>query len=313
MRKEIEELVLKPSAQGRNFAKYLLETSGPRPLNNEKIGDFVIDSTGIRSAIHANVVLDPYPIARLATRNLREAKLLRDDELDPAPTYLLADLEAVLVLLPNELQRLHYLARRQIIQNRCWYHADEHDLLALYADTGFNLPELEKSIEPYLFWGLARKHVDPFLEEAYAGNARRPRPERRLQPGWRRILKQLGIERPPAWVTMGMALLDASADEQQRMLELTKSTVRDVATGNNETPVGWWSVDGGLSFWRSTIAGVVTRGIASDDRARVASAVADEHELNTGTSCTVLRFDVTASRKAPVALYFHPPKNEPIT
>lgn len=312
MRGNIKELVLKPSAQGRRFANYLFETSGPRPLRHEATGDFVIDSTSIHSAILANVVLDPFTVARVATRNLRSATLLRDDEPDPAPTYLLADLDAILALLPDELQRLHYLARRQILQNRCWYHAEEHDLLAVYVDTGFNLPELEKMEEPVILWGLARKYVDPYLEEALAGRVRRPRPERRLQPGWRRILEHLRRKRPPDWVTMGMALLDASAAQQHQMVELTKRTVREVATSNKETAVGWWSMDVGLPFWRSTIAGVVTQGVASEEWENLASAMIKKHSLGVETSCTVLYFDTTASRKAPSAFYFHPGENNPI-
>ena len=45
------------------------------------------------------------------------------------------------MLLPDELQRIHYLARRQVLQRlACLMHADEHELLALYVETGFTLP-----------------------------------------------------------------------------------------------------------------------------------------------------------------------------
>ncbi len=308
MRGAVEELVVEPSAQGQRFAAYVLETRGPRPLKNDVAGDFVIDSTSIRSAVRANVVLDPFPIVRLATRNLREAKLLRDDEPDPAPTYLLADLVAAMVLLPDELQRLHYLARRQVIQNRCWYQADEHDLLALYVDTGFNLPELEEMTGPFSFWGLARKHVDPYLEEAFAGKGRRPRPERRLQPGWRRILKKLEADRPPDWVTIGMCLLDASAEAQHRMLTLTMGAARNEAGISEKASVASWSIEVGLSFWRSIIVGLVTRGLAPEDWAQVASAVVDDRRLNAETPCIVLHFEVTANRKVPVAYLYRPTK-----
>lgn len=308
MRGAVEELVVEPSAQGQRFVAYLFETSGPRPLKNDVVGDFDIDCSGIRSAVRGNVVLDPFPIARLATPNLREAKLLGDDDPDPAPTYLLADLEAAMVLLPDELPRLHYLARRQVIQNRCWYQADEHDLLALYVDTGFNLSDLEETTEPYSFWGLARKQVDPYLEEALAGTGRRSRPGRRLQPGWRRILRKLEADRPPDWITVGISLLDASAEEQQRMLALTMHAARNGACGSEQTSVASWSIEVGLSFWRSTIVGVVTRGLTSEDRVGVVSAVVDDRRLNAETPCTVLHFEVTENRRVPVSFLYHPAK-----
>ena len=119
------------------------------------------------------------------------------------------------MLLPDELQRMHYLARRQVLQSHCLLHADEHDLLALYVETGFNRPELE---DPTTFVAfdvpLAKKHVDPYFEEMFAGRLRREPPKRRLQPGWRKLLWWLQTDRPPDWVTIGMALLDASATQQ---------------------------------------------------------------------------------------------------
>jgi len=313
MRTSIEKLVLEPSIQSQNFANYLLRTKGPRSFRSKAGAEFVIDSSGIRSAVRANVVLDPFPVVRNLNFNLREARLLRDDDPEPVPTLLLSTLEAVLVLFPDELQRLHYLARRQILQNHCLIHAEEHDLLALYIETGLNLPALEDTTNLLVFRALAKKHIDPYLEQWFTGKGRLPRPVRRLQPRWLRMLNRLQAERPPDWVTIGMALLDASAKQQQEMLERTTRAVTTIAETGTPRAIEWWSMDVGLSFWRSTIVGVVARESASDDPVTTASSLVKQYRLNTTSSCTVLLFDVSVDRKAPVALIYIPAEDEAAT
>ena len=208
-------MVLEAATQSVNFVNYLLRTKGPRPFWRKGGGEFVIDSSNIRSAVRATVVLDPFPVTRNMNPLLREARLLLESDPEPPPTMQIAAFEAVLLLLPDELQRMHYLARRQVLQSHCLLHADEHDLLALYVETGFNRPSSKTRRPCRVDVPLAKKHVDPYFEEMFAGRLRREPPKRRLQPGWRKLLWWLQTDRPPDWVTIGMALLDASATQQQ--------------------------------------------------------------------------------------------------
>jgi hypothetical protein len=310
MRRSFERMVLEAATQSVNFVNYLLRIKGPRPFWRKGGGEFVIDSSNIRSAVRATVVLDPFPVARNMNLLLREARLLREGDPEPPPTIQLAALEAVVLVLPDELQRMHYLARRQVLQSRCLMHADEHDLLALYLDTGFNLPELEDAATFIAFdVPLAEKEVDPYLVEWFAGRVRRESPKRRLQPAWRNLLRWLQTNRPPDWVTIGMALLDASAKQQQDMSEQIAGAVRTVRTAGGPSPIVWWTMDVGLSYWRSMIVGVVTKNLAPEDRRSFVFDLVERHGLNETCPCAALLFDVAVDRKSPAGVLFFPAKS----
>jgi hypothetical protein len=72
-------------------------------------------------------------------------------------------------------------------------------------------------------------------------------------------------------------------------------------------------MDVGLSFWKSTIVGVVTRGTAPDDQMATASSIVKQYGLNASSSCSVLLFDVTVDRKAPVTFFYFPAEDEATT
>lgn len=311
MRRSFEKMVLGAATQSANFANYLLRVKGPRPFWYKGGDEFGIDSSGIRSAVCATVVLDPFPVARNMNLELREARLLRDGDPEPPPTLQLAALEAVLILLPDELQRMHYLARRQSLQSNCRMHGDEHDLLALYVDTGFNLPVLD---DPDTFIAfdvpLAKKHVDPFLEGLFYGRKRLERPQRRLQTAWQNLLRQLQTNRPPDWVSIGMALLDASANQQHDMLEWIRRTVRTVQAADGPSPIEWRRLEVGLSYWRSTIVAIVTKNLAPEGRASFVADFAEPQGLNLDFPCIALLFDAAENRKLPVAFYYLAARNE---
>jgi hypothetical protein len=306
MRESIEKLVLEPSIQGTNFTNYLLRAKGPVLFRNKRGAEFVIDSLDIRSAIHANVVLDPFPVAHNTTPSLRESRLLRDGDPDPALTIHLVALESVLVLLPDELQRIHYLARRQIIQRHCRLYAEEHELLALYVEEGFTRPELEDPTGVLVIRGLARKHVDAFLEQWFAGRPPRERPERPLTPEWRRLLAHLQAGRPRGWLSVGMALLDASPTEQQVIGDRIVRSVSAVKVADGPNPVEWWSTEVGLTHWKSKFAVVVTKNLEAEGRESIIAATVERHGLDQAQPCVALLFDVDVSLITPVAMMYFP-------
>ena len=86
MRRSFERMVLEAATQSVNFVNYLLRTKGPRPFWRKGGGEFVIDSSNIRSAVRATVVLDPFPVARNMNPGLREARLLLESDPEPPPT-----------------------------------------------------------------------------------------------------------------------------------------------------------------------------------------------------------------------------------
>ena len=110
-----------------------------------------------------------------------------------------------------------------------------------------------------------------------------------------------------------MTLLDASAMQQQEMLERMTQAVKTVTATGAPRAIEWWSMDVGLSFWKSTIVGLVTRGTEPDDRMATASSIVKQYGLNATSSCAVLLFDVAVDRKVPVSLFFFPAEDEATT
>lgn len=309
MRETIEEMVVQPSAQSRRFCQYLLAVRGQRSFFSDNDGPFVIDSSTVRSVVRINAVLDSFAVASVSTVSLRAAGLLREHEPGPAPTLLLSDLQTILFLLPDELQRLHYLSRRAVLQERLDYQADEIDLLALYIEAGFAWGGLEATGEKLLIRGIARS-IDPYLEQHYAGKAKGRAPRRPLHRLWSNTLGILERETPPDWVSIGTTLLDASFEQQEAFSTAVKDRIKEVKKSDEIVLADGWTAEVGNSLLQAQVIGIVTKG---DDEDVLEGLIETRiRELHTAASldAAVLVFDASSGPRRPTSIRFAPPRDE---
>lgn len=269
LKKKIEELIVKPSAQSERFENYVINNPG---IIRTKIGskrDQKIDTSQVRLIVRFSVSLDSLGELSTNTRRLKEANLI-EKETKVVPTITLADLETILDLLPGVCQKAHYFLRRFDLAEAEYFLADEMDLLFTYLRTGFNfknvLPE-DIAGEELTMIELRRnsRHLTPYTNAARA-NSNINKPERRLTKWWKRIIERLEIERTSNWLKMGCFLLDMSIDEQVYISKIKSALVKNVENERSQPGVyDTFSFEIGHDAWRGTLCLLVYKNVRSED------------------------------------------------
>lgn len=223
LRDAMTGLVIEPARQARSFAE-LLPMSGTATYPKRDGGSNTVTSDGIFYEVRLTVLLEELGLAGSHTASLRRAGLLSADE--PAqPTMSVAELALACKLLPTVSDRLRYFERRMTIDRDWSYSGDELDLLTLYLETGFYLPDVpSQGLDLY---GISNR-LEPLIARQRSGRkAGLPEPIRR--PLWKAILGKLEAATPQGWTDLGSVLLRVPPGNQrdiERFLAQNFSAVR---------------------------------------------------------------------------------------
>lgn len=136
-------------------------------------------------------------------------------------TMSLSDLQTVLTILDNPIERIFYLHRRQRVQATVSYLGDEMDLLGLYLATGFDLGDSEKGERHIVAVGMSKK-IDEYFQAVEQGIAR-PIPRRKMGKWFTDIISRLTERKIARWTEMALLLLSLRFEEQN---EFEKSYAR---------------------------------------------------------------------------------------
>lgn len=201
LKRTIEEILVEPSRQSGRLEKLIKASPDPIILANRE-QEIEIGGTDLRQVIRLNVTFDTLGPLSACSARLKECGFLRESE-DIAPTMSIFELETVLKILPDQVSRIHYLRRRSEIEKSAYFDADELDLLSMYLDNAFCLPELENDQRGFSIYGWSERIAYEFSE-------RKPREQRKLtvkrSPLWRKLIKVLENRRDPGWTRFGYHL-----------------------------------------------------------------------------------------------------------
>lgn len=127
----------KSTRQSAELATTLRAAREPMRISNSK-GEtlLLLDPTKLRSISRFSVSVEQVGTLMNAPKILRELKII-DEDIDPAPSIILSELDQVLNHLPDEIFRLHYLTRRGRVCERHQIYGDELDLFTVYLQFGF--------------------------------------------------------------------------------------------------------------------------------------------------------------------------------
>lgn len=135
------------------------------------------------------------------------------------------ELETVLEALTMEVERCHYLSRREALERQVAYVADELDLLAFYIDTQFNVPNTRKDGNLWLY-GKSAKVALGYSEARAAGTLAFPIQRTKT---WEALLRSLEDKRPAGWTRFGHRLLNFDLKAQRAADRLLREGWREVA------------------------------------------------------------------------------------
>lgn len=231
----LRELIEEPSKQAHRFIQYLENNQQVHRLRTKSNEINNVDSSSIRYYIPLGITLSNLGSIASNLKKLIKAGVTKCTLEELAPSISITDLESVMELLPLEVEKVHYFARRREFEAHMDYEGDELDLLGFYLDTGFNIGqhEYEKNIAINML--LKSKELDPFFVGSYAG-VNVAKPTLAMTVWWRDILAQISQARRDGWVEAGFILLNVPKEDQEKFENEFKALVHRLKTGNVDMP-----------------------------------------------------------------------------
>jgi hypothetical protein len=206
----IKNLISDPAEQALRFINLLKSSKSIHTFKtkHDPKGN-VIDSSKIDYYVPLGIITSQLWLMSANIDTLISTNLLKLKREETIPIIQLTDLENVFELLDATTEKLHYLARRRQFETTIKYSGDEHDLLAFYIETGFNIGDVEFDNRYALLITGKSKELDPYFMDKKI-----PKPKRAIHRYWRALLTELADKRDEHWVEASYILLCAEKKEQ---------------------------------------------------------------------------------------------------
>ena len=231
----LRELIEDPSEQAHRFIRYLDSHKQIHSFNTKRDVTNVVDSTAIKYYIPLGVTLSHLGSIASNLKKLIKAGVTTKRLEDLAPSVSVTDLESVLELLPLEVEKIHYFARRREFEAHMNYEGDELDLLGFYLDTGFNIGQDEYAKNAMLNMLLKSKELDRYFVGSREGKKVK-KPSLSMTTWWRDILTRISEVRLDGWIETGFIMLNIPKEDQEKFEREFKALVRRVKHGNVDMP-----------------------------------------------------------------------------
>jgi hypothetical protein len=226
LQRTIDDLLVKPSEQGRRFADFLRQSPGKHSFTTRRGVTNNVDTSDVGEIIRLSVTLDILGgHAAAYWPDLRRAGFI-PTTVDPAPTLALAQLETVFDILETQSEKLHYLKRRAEFESQAAYIAEEIDLLSFYLETGFNVGGLESDGTPLMLYGSSASLDDYLMSHKRGLAAKKPYPRR--TKWWTDMLLSIEKSNVLGWIECGYGLLSIPYADQVGFERRLKSIQRTV-------------------------------------------------------------------------------------
>ena len=171
LKDELEKLMEDPARQGQNFADYIMSVRGKIKLKDGSNKWHDLDLSRLIRATTVNVTIEYLGMLAVQYLLLRESGLVAED-VAPAASIPLHDLECVLELLDTPAQAFHYLRRRAEIVSANEILSDEMGLLAVYLANGFDFGDAEGNRDnTFVFKAMSDSLVPYFMGKEWQPSA----------------------------------------------------------------------------------------------------------------------------------------------
>lgn len=266
----LRELVEEPSDQAHRFIRYLEGNKKINTFNTKRGETNVVNSAAIKYYIPVGVTLSHLGTIGSNLKKLIKAGITNRRLEDLAPSMSINDLESVLELLPLEVEKIHYLARRREFEAHIDYHGDELDLLGFYLDNGFNIGEKEYDKDLTLMMTLKSKELDPYFIGSREGK-KVAKPSLSMTQWWRDILIRISEVRTEGWIETGFILLNTTKKDQEEFEREFKRLFHQVKGGKVEKEHNFVVWRSGPSRRQYVIAGYPYTTSALEERNSIMS------------------------------------------
>lgn len=215
LKTHLKELILVPNEQSKRLKEKIFAIQKGEDQSKELEDQLNIDLKTISRVIRLSISLDDFAMIQSNIKQHEETGWLPED-FSPCPSMNVADFETLFNLLDHPLNIIHYLYRREEIEDYVNYQGDELDLMGHYIKTLFDssyFPNDEKFIYDL---GGQSDEIDKYYQSLAEGVIlSKPIPE--LNSFWKSILLKLEERNFSNWTQIGLVLLSI-APKDQKML-----------------------------------------------------------------------------------------------
>lgn len=208
----IKELIADPAEQSQRLEDALLRKKAGNKVDL-KI-DVPFDLDDVNRIIKLAVTLEDFATIQSNTADLSDLGVMPQG-ISGVATMNIADLKVVMELLDTEAERIHYLDRRNQIQENVQYVGDELDLLAFYFDRGFDFGQFADGQTKLILLGMS-KPIDDFYQSKFHGGAP-AKPKRKMTTWFSDICDFLSNRKIKNWTEMAVAALSFGYEDQEKM------------------------------------------------------------------------------------------------
>lgn len=288
----LRDLIEDPSDQALRFVGFLKDKPGVHHFSTKRGVTNVIDSSSIKHYIPLGVTLSHLGMISSNLKKLVSAEVVSKTLDELAPSMSLTDLECVLELLPLEVEKLHYLARRREFEAHVEYQGDELDLLAFYLDNGFNIGETEYGRDVSLYLVMKSKELDPY----FVGSREDKKVEKpclAMSKWWRDMLSQISERKIDGWAETGYILLNSTKADQEKFETEFKALARRIVSGVEKKPHNWVMFLSGPARRRFAIAGYLYETTDKEVRNSIMSDILEGEDAAEARGAVVIGVSLT--------------------
>lgn len=166
LKRHIKDIIVDPSEQSKRLRDRLWELKGNPNEEDSLRNDLPVSLESIQKIVRVSVSLEDFSIIQGNVPSLQETGWLPED-FEPCPNMNLADFETMFDFLEHPVQIIHYLVRRQEMENRYRLIGSELDFLGFYSQTLFSVGMPDPEVE-YLLANTS-EHISKYYDSKDAG------------------------------------------------------------------------------------------------------------------------------------------------
>lgn len=280
-------MIEEPSEQAIRFIDHLEQNQEEHSFNTKRGGVNVIDSRRIRYYIPLGVTLSHLGLIGSNLKKLIEGKVMKKTLEELAPSISFTDLEAIFELLPMEVQKIHYFARRREFEAHMEYEGDELDLLGFYLENGFNIGDTEYARDLEMNLSLKSKELDPYFVGTSEGK-NIVKPELAMTKWWKDLLQAISERKTDGWVETGFILLNSTKEDQKKFESMFKELMVRIKKGKVDKLHNWVMFASGPERRRYLIAGYPYTTTEINVRNGVMGEIISDENFGKARGCVVI-------------------------
>jgi len=283
----LRELIEEPSEQALRFIDHLKRNQEEHSFKTKRGVINLIDSRRTKYYIPLGVTLSHLGLIGSNLKKLIRTKVVNKQLEELAPSMNLTDLEVIFELLPLEIQKIHYFARRREFEAHMEYEGDELDLLGFYLDNGFNIGDTEYARDAVMNLSLKSKELDPYFVGTSEGKSV-VKPELAMTKWWKDLLIAISNKKTDGWVEIGFILLNSTKEDQTKFEGMFKELMLRVKKGKVDKLHNWVMFASGPERRRYLIAGYPYTTTEKDVRNGVMGEIISDENFREARGCVVI-------------------------